>query len=95
MNKTLLAAIIAMATGLVAVAPAHATEMTDAQKQAATEKWQNMTPDERAAAKAKAKARYDAMTPEQQAAAKKKFAENHPEAAAKMAAKQAASAPTK
>ncbi|MCK7493957.1 MAG: hypothetical protein MZW92_23830 [Comamonadaceae bacterium] len=45
------------------------------------EKLQNMTPEEKAAAKEKARAKWEAMTPEQQAAAKKRFAERHPKAA--------------
>jgi hypothetical protein len=86
MKQTLLAAIVAV--GFAAIAPVHAA--TDAQKDAAVQKWQSMTPEEQAAAKAKAKAKYDSMTPEEQAAAKKKFAERHPQAAQKLEAKRAA-----
>ncbi len=89
MKKTLLAAVAAVATGLVALAPVHAA--TDTQKKAAVEKWQAKTPEEKAAAEEKAKAKYDAMTPEQ----KKEFAAKHPRVAAKMDANQAASAPAK
>lgn len=89
MKKTLMAAIAAAATGLVALAPVHAA--TDAQKKAAVEKWQAKTPEEKAAAEANMKAKYDAMTPEQ----KKEFAAKHPKVAAKMDAAKAASAPAK
>lgn len=68
-------------------------QATDAQKQAASEKWKQMTPEEQAAAKAKAKAKWDAKTPEEQAAAKQKFAQKHPERAKRMEARHAASAP--
>lgn len=87
MNKTMLAALAAIATGLIASTPVHAA--TDAQKKAAIEKWQEKTPEEKAAAEEKAKARYDAMSPEQ----KKEFAAKHPKAAAKFEAEKAASAP--
>ncbi|MEO8123842.1 MAG: hypothetical protein ABI633_07315 [Burkholderiales bacterium] len=87
MKKTLLAAIVAVATGLVALAPVHAA--TDAEKKAAVEKWKEKTPEEKAAAEAKMKAKYDAMTPDQ----KKEFATKHPKIAAKMGANKAASAP--
>lgn len=87
MKKTLMAVTAAIATSLAALAPAHAA--TDAQKKAAVEKWQEKTPEEKAAAEAKMKAKYDAMTPEQ----KKEFAAKHPKAAAKIDAKKAASAP--
>jgi len=87
MTKTLLAALAATLTGLLATAPVHAA--TDAQKKAAVEKWQEKTPEEKAAAEAKIKAKYDAMTPEQ----KKEFAAKHPKAAAKFDAENAASAP--
>ena len=92
MKKTLFAALLALSTGLLVVAPVHAA--TDAQKEAMREKWQKMTPEEKAEAKGKMKAKYDAMTPEQQAAAKKKFADKHPKAAADAAAKKAAEAAT-
>ena len=89
MKKTLLALAAAVATGFVALAPVHAA--TEAQKKAAAEKWQAKTPEEKAAAEAKMKAKYDAMTPEE----KKAFAAKHPQAAAKMNADGAASAPAK
>lgn len=89
MKKTLLAVVAAVATSLVALAPVHAA--TDAQKKAAVEKWQEKTPEEKAAAEAKMKAKYDAMTPEE----KKEFAAKHPKIATKMNANAAASAPTK
>ena len=53
---------------------------------------QNMTPEEKAAAKEKARAKWESMTPEEQAAAKKRFAERHPKAA-KRAQEKAASGP--
>ena len=92
MNKTLAAGL---AAALVAVLASTAVlaQATDAQKQAAVEKWKQMTPEEQAAAKAKAKAKWDAMTPEEQAAAKQKFAQKHPEAAKRWEAKHAATAP--
>lgn len=93
MKKTLLATLVAIASGLFAVAPVHAAG--DAQKEAAKAKWEKMTPEEKAAAKTKVKARYDAMTPEEQAAAKKKFLENHPRAARKAEAAKVEAAPTK
>ena len=89
MKKTLLTVVAAVATGLVALAPAYAA--TEAQKKAAVEKWQEKTPEEKAAAEAKMKAKYDAMTPEE----KKAFAAKHPKAAAKMNGDAAASAPAK
>lgn len=87
MNKTMLAACAAIATGLISAAPVHAA--TDAQKKAAIEKWQEKTPEEKAAAEAKAKAKYEAMSPEQ----KKEFAAKHPRAAAKFDSEKAAPAP--
>lgn len=93
MKKTLLAALVALSTGLFALAPVHAA--TDAQREAVKEKWQKMTPEEKAAAKEKAKAKYDAMTPEQQTAAKKRFSDRHPKAAEKAEAKKLEAAPTK
>ena len=76
--KKLSLAAAAIAYGLTALAPVHAA--TDAQKKAAMEKWQEKTPEEKAAAEAKMKAKYDAMTPEE----KKAFAAKHPRAAEKM-----------
>ncbi len=84
--KKLLLAAAAIAYGLAALAPVHAA--TDAQKKAAMEKWQEKTPEEKAAAEAKMKAKYDAMTPEE----KKAFAAKHPRAAEKMNAAPAAPA---
>jgi len=91
MKKTLIAALVALSTGLFASAPVHAA--TEEHREAMKEKWQNMTPGERAAAKEKMRASYDAMPPEQQAAAKKRFAERHPMAAEKAQAKAATPAP--
>ena len=86
MNKPLIAALIA-AAATVALGPvAHAA--TDVQRAAAKQKFESMTPEEKAAAKEKMKAKWDAMTPEQQAEAKKHFAARHPGAAARMAEKQ-------
>lgn len=90
MTKTpLLAALIAAAA---AALPAHAA--TDTQREAARERMQNMTPEEKAAAREKMKEKWQSMTPEQQEAAKKRFRERHPEAAKRMDEKKgAASAP--
>jgi hypothetical protein len=88
MKKTLIAALVALSTGLFALAPVHAA--TDAKREAMKEKWQKMTPEEKAATKEKMKAKYDAMTPEQQAAVKKRFGERHPKAADKAEAQKAA-----
>lgn len=91
MKKTLIAGLVALSTGLFALAPVHAA--TDEHREAMKEKWQKMTPEEKAAAKEKMKARYDAMPPEQQAAAKKRFAERHPMAAENAQANAATPAP--
>jgi len=94
MKKLIMATLVAATTlgaGLTLVSTAHAA--TDEQKAAAKQKWESMTPEEKAAAKEQAKAKWDSMTPEEQAAAKKK----HPRAA-KMAEKkkeEAAATPTK
>jgi hypothetical protein len=90
MKLQVAATLFVLACGPLAAAPASAP--TDARREAARERWNQMTPDEQAAAKAKAKAKWESMTPEEQAAAKKKFAEKHPQAARRMDAK--ASAPT-
>jgi Protein of unknown function (DUF3106) len=75
-----------------AAAKANYDAMTpeqQAEKKAAVKaKYDAMTPEQKAEKKAAAKANYDAMTPEQQAEAKKKFAEKHPEAAAKVTKKK-------
>ncbi|MBC7734928.1 MAG: DUF3106 domain-containing protein [Bacteriovorax sp.] len=91
MKKALIAALVALSTGLFALAPVHAA--TEEHREAMKEKWQNMTPAEKSAAKEKMRARYDAMPPEQQAAAKKRFAERHPMAAEKAQAKAATPVP--
>ncbi len=96
MNKTISALVLALAAGLACTLPARAA--TEEQRAAAVkEKWDSMTPEQKAAAREKAKAKWDSMTPEEQAAAKKRFAERHPRAAARMAEKHpgAASAPAK
>ena len=54
--KKLSLAAAAIAYGLTALAPVHAA--TDAQKKAAMEKWQEKTPEEKAAAEAKMKAKH-------------------------------------
>jgi hypothetical protein len=105
MKKTLvstLAAALAAITGLglptsaTAQQPAGtaAASPSPERRAAMKEKWDAMTPEQKAAAKDKARQKWDAMTPEQQAAAKQRFAEKHPRAAARMADKrqQAASA---
>lgn len=91
MNRTLTTLIAAATLGLTALAPAHAMSQGE-KREAMREKFQNMTPEEKAAAKEKAKAKWDAMTPEQQAAAKKRFAEKHPKAAEKAKEKAASAA---
>lgn len=103
MKMQLAVALLALVTGPLAAAPAAtpASGPSDARREAAVERWKQMTPEERAAAKAKAKARYDAMTPEQQAAVRQHMAEKHPQAAQRLQARQnapvasPASAPTK
>lgn len=90
MKKTTLTALVLAAFAAATFAPAHAAG--DGQRAAAKEKWDSMTPEQKAAAKEKAKEKWESMTPEEQAAAKKRFAERHPKAAARMADK-AASAP--
>lgn len=91
MNRTLTTLLAAATLALTALASAHATEASD-KREARREKLQNMTPEERAAAKEKAKAKWDSMTPEQQAAAKKRFAEKHPRAAERAKEKAASGA---
>ncbi len=90
------ALLLALAAGL-AVAPLARAAATDEQRAAMKQKWDSMTPEQKAAAKEKAKAKWESMTPEEQAAAKKRFAERHPRAAARMAEKAhaGASAPSK
>ena len=83
MSRPILAVLLA-AFAAAAFVPAHAAP-TDEQKAAAKQKWESMTPEEKAAAKDQAKAKWDAMAPEQHAAAKKRFAKEHPRLAARMA----------
>lgn len=84
MKKFVVATLVALAAG--AFAAPFAMAATDAQKDAAKEKWQSLTPEQQAEKKAQAKAKWDSMTPEQQAEAKKRMAERHPQAAAKASA---------
>ena len=91
MKKTLIAALAALSTGLFALFPVHAA--TEAQREAMKEKWQKMTPEEKAVTKEKLKARYDAMTPEQHAGVKNRFAQRPSMAAGRGEAKPAV-APT-
>jgi predicted Fe-S protein YdhL (DUF1289 family) len=79
MSKPVLAALLA-AFAAVAFVPAHAAPDAE-RKAAAKEKWDSMTPEEKAAAKDKAKAKWDAMSPEE----KKAFLKEHPRLAARMA----------
>jgi hypothetical protein len=91
LHRPLLAAIALALAGHAA----HAQSPAE-QREAVRERIQNMTPEEKTAAKEKARARWEAMTPEEQAAAKKRFAERHPKAAERAkdkAAGAAASAP--
>jgi len=89
-KPALLATLIALSTSF-ALAPVARAEATDDQRAAMKQKWESMTPEERAAAKEKMKAKWESMTPEE----KKDFAQKHPQAA-RMAARHregAASAP--
>jgi Protein of unknown function (DUF3106) len=88
MNIRPLLAVVALSIAGTAFAQPTAAE----KREAVREKVQNMTPEEKAAAKEKARAKWESMTPEEQAAAKKRFAERHPKAAERMKDK-AASAP--
>jgi hypothetical protein len=90
LHRPLLAALMLAFAGHAAYAQTPAER-----REAMRERIQNMTPEEKAAAKEKARARWESMTPEEQAAAKKRFAERHPKAAerAKEKAAPAASAP--
>jgi Protein of unknown function (DUF3106) len=91
MKNVFLACLVATSTSLFL--GGALAQATDAQKQAAAEKWKQMTPEEQAAAKSKAKSKWESMTPEEQAAAKKRYAEKHPQAAKRMEAKASAPAP--
>lgn len=79
----LLALVAALAAASV---PVHAA--SDEQRAAAREKYKNMTPEEKAAAKEKMKEKWDSMSPEEQEAAKKRFAEKHPRAAKRLEEKK-------
>ncbi len=74
MNKTFAASLAAVTLLLAGPVAAQAT---DAQKQAAAEKWKQMTPEEQAAAKAKARANYESKTPEEQAAIRARAKANY------------------
>lgn len=86
--KNLVIAAVAAGLAIGAVAQTAAPE----KRAAARQKWESMTPEQKAEAKQKMKARWESMTPEQQAAAKKRFGERHPPAAAKLTEKEAAPA---
>jgi hypothetical protein len=95
MNRTLttlFAALLVAGASSTAFAQAASAPAAPGKREAMREKMQNMTPEEKAAAREKAKAKWDSMTPEEQAAAKKRFAERHPKAAQR-AQEKAASAP--
>jgi Protein of unknown function (DUF3106) len=96
MKKQFAVALLVLVTGPLAAAPAAtpASGPSDSRRQAAAERWRQMTPEEQAAAKARARARYDAMTPEQKAAMRERMAERHPQAARRMSSPPGASAPT-
>ncbi len=97
MKKSVSALLLTLAAGL-AFAPLARAASEEQRAAALKERWDAMTPEQKAAAKEKARARWESMTPEEQAAAKKRFAERHPRAAARMADRQkegAASAPAK
>lgn len=91
MRLQVAATLLALACGPLAAVPASAP--TDAKREAARERWNQMTPEEQAAAKAKARSKWESMTPEEQAAAKKRFAEKHPQAARRMEGKTSAPPP--
>lgn len=62
-----LAAVLACGTGLAAAEEPRITR----------EQWQQMSPDQKAAAKAKARERWESMTPDERAAAKAKARERY------------------
>ena len=95
MKLQLVATLLALiAASHAAAQPAQpASGPSEARRQAAAERWKQMTPEEQDAAKAKAKARYNAMTPEQQAAMRERMAERHPQAAQRMQARQGSGTP--
>lgn len=88
--SAMVAAVCAALTVGAAAQPATAEH-----RAAAKQRWESMTPEQKAAVKEKAKTKWEAMTPEEQAAAKKRFSEKHPRATAKFADKQKSEAPTK
>ena len=91
MTRTLLAASIAAV--MAALPLAGLAQGVDSQRRdAARAKWESMTPEEQAAAKAKARSKWESMSPEEQAAAKKRFAERNPGAASRAAVKAPAPA---
>ena len=77
---------------LACVAVAQATEPPRAS--AAKGRWESMSEADKAAARERLKTRWESMTPEQRAAAKKRFVERHPDAAARLAARNHPPAPT-
>lgn len=77
-----------------AVLPALAQSPSPERREAMKQRWEQMTPEQKEAAKEKLRQRWEKMTPEEREAAKKRFAERNPEAAARLA-DQAASRPSK
>lgn len=79
------AAVLAAAT----VTPVHAQPA----KEAARERLQQMTPEERAAMREKMRQKWESMTPEEREAAKKRFAERRPDAAKRLQERAGKGAP--
>jgi hypothetical protein len=72
MNRTPIILLAAIAAGLFSFDAAAQQTGAEAQKAAATEKWQSLTPEQKTAADQEARAKWDAATPEQKAAARAK-----------------------
>jgi hypothetical protein len=85
---------VAVASALVCLASVAMAQSTDPPRApAAKERWESMSEADKAAARERLKSRWESMTPEQKAAAKKRFTERHPEAAARLAARNHPPAP--
>lgn len=90
MSKLLTAAFIGALVSAIVVPAVHAAEPSAEQRAAMKQKWDSMSPEEKAAARERMKQKWDSMSPEEQAAAKKRFAERHPRAAGRLADRPAA-----
>lgn len=86
MNKSMTALLSTLAAGLLLASAVHA-EPED-RRAAMKERFANMTPEQKAAAKEKMRKRWESMTPEQQAAAKQRFKERHPDGGRRMIERQ-------